>query len=248
MNGASADINEGCVIRGVVGGGECLAEVQSVVGVTAAAVDVVLHGAATHVEGLHASHEDFACGALGTGEQLTSYQTSVHVDNDTALGGALVAAAIHVGGDGAAFDVHLGDHGIGCCAASGEAHGAVLTAAVHVGDGAAVDGDVGAAADIGVSTVGQAYALACAVHVFQAAAVDDDVGVVGHRTVFAAAIHVVVEGGVFGVDRGYQGVRHRGEVDVIVCGITLSGTEHLAAVNDTCIHVAQDGRAAHGDA
>ena len=138
----------------------------------------------------------------------------------------MVATAEHVLFDGAVVDGDLsGDGRVNLRSAI--MHGAVLTAAIQVPDGAVVDDDTGGVADVGTGSCSVGHALTGTIHVIQNTAVDNHLGVVDDDAFLAAAIDVVLHSGIVSVD-GHLGVIHLGQFGVV--GIATATAEDLAAL------------------
>ena len=233
------------------------AEGEGIVGVTRAAVDVLVDRAATHVDHAHTSHVDAALGTEGTAEHRAFHCAAVHVDNGTAIGEAHRAATEHVAGDGAARNLDGADgRRVGQVAflALGAGVGGLLDVAVFaaaidaLGDGAAADGHRGGAADVGCG----ATALAGAEDVLHRATADGNVGVARNSAEFATAVHIIINGAAADVDHGVLshdgatavaaakdiGGRAAAHIDggVVVDGALCVGTAIEAALNGTILH------------
>ena len=239
---STAYVDKSGIDVGFAGGGGVVAEQHAVVGVTAAAIHVVVHGAATHVDGLQTGDENAAFRTLGAAKELALDDTSVHVDDDIALGGALVAAAKHVAVDRSVGHGHRRGQGVVNSFGTRVAHGAVLATAIHVFDGAAVDGHRGVSSNVGIGARSSSHTLSGTVNVMQGCLGHGNAGVLYHGADLAAAIHVVLhlDGGAVDI---HYGVFDQGKLRF--CGIAAAGAEDLAAIG-IAAH-ANDGGAAHGD-
>ena len=103
-----------------------------------------------HVDGLEACHKHLVGGSSCAAEHLVLHGAASHVHDDTSLGGALVASTKHIVVDEAVVQGHTRGQFVAAGAAFSVTHGAVFAAAIHIVDGAAVDGHLGVASDVGV--------------------------------------------------------------------------------------------------